>query len=183
MDYKKILLFGSVAVAILGMAWFAWTIIYDSMTYAVYSNDKEGIAMKYPKGWKLIPNPDTGAMVAMVKPKENPLILFQANWNISSTRLSVPLTLDQYVTAANAQVQFMFKDAKATASPIKLSGHEGRQIVYINNEEGGMVLICYVFIYQGSAYNITYMDFKESYLDPKKRKAITDVIRSLKVKF
>ncbi len=171
------------AVAVLGVAYLSWLMILDKMSYDLYTNEKEGISMKYPKGWKVTPYPNTGAIVVMVKPKENPLVLFQANWNISATRLPEPLTLDQYVKASNAQVQFMFKDAQATAYPVRLSGHDGRKIVYISADPEGMVILNYVFIYKGVAYNIMYIDSKDAYLDPKKSKAVTDVIHSLKVKF
>lgn len=183
MDIKKIIIYCLSAAAIAGAGYFAWLQIEDRLFFSQYTNEKEGLSIKYPKGWKVVPYPDTGAIVVMVKPKENPLVLLQANWNISATPVEATLTLDEYVKAANAQVQFMFHDAKAKARSLRLSGHEGREMVYFSPDEEGVVLITYVFIYKGVAYNLMYMDTKDAYFNPKKRKAIEHVIGSLKVDF
>ena len=183
MDIKKIILYAGIALAVIGLVLMAYFWVRDTLMYSHYSNDKEGISMKYPKGWKIIPNPEGGAIVGFVKPKDNPLILFLANWNISKTVLKVPLTLEAYAKAADAQITFAFKDVVPSMRPIKLSGHPGYELVYISSKEGGLVFISYVFIYKGTAYNVTYADEKEAYLDPARKPLIADVIRSLKVNF
>jgi len=183
MDIKKAVLFGALAVFVLGAGYLSWLIIRDKMLYSQYTNDKEGISMKYPKGWKVVPYPETGAIVGFVMPKANALVLFQANWNISATPLAEPLTLEQYAGAANAQMTFMFKDVVPSARPVKISGHEGRELVYLSRKDDGLVFITYVFIYKNVAYNITYADEKAAWLDPEKKRRVADVIGSLKVNF
>ena len=183
MDIKKILLIvGSVLLG-LGVALLVGFWIRDLMTFEQYSNVKEGIAMKFPRGWKVVPNPPGGAIVGFVEPKTNALAQFQANWNISKTELKVPLTLEEYVKAANAQITFAFRDAVPSSRPVMLSGHEGYELVYVSSKEDGLVLISYVFITKGTAYNITFADVKEAYTNLTKKQLIADVIRSLKVNF
>ncbi len=183
MEMKKVITIGVLSLFVLGAAYWAYLWIKDLIFYERYVNVEEGISMKYPKGWKVIPKPDTGAIVAFLKPKDNAFVLFQANWNISLTRLAVPLTLDQYVKAANDQMKFTFADLESTAEPVTLSGHKGYKLVYISRRSDGLMFITYVFIYNNVAYNITYADMKDVYLDKKKKQIIADVIGSLKVNF
>jgi hypothetical protein len=183
-DIKKILMYAGAAIVFIGIALLSYFLIRDFMMFTRYTNDKEGISIKYPKGWKMVEHPLGGeAIVGFVKPKESALIVFQSNWNISKTELKVPLTLEAYVKAADAQILFAFSDAVPSSKPVMLSGHPGYELIYVSSKDGGLVLISYVFIYRGTAYNITYADEKEAYFDPKRKQLIADVIRSLKVNF
>lgn len=184
MNWKKIII-GVLLALIVLVAGFAGWLVYDDMTnYDLYKNKVEGISMKYPKGWKLTQYPDGGAIAVMVKPKANAFVQFNSNWNISATTLNQPLTLDEYTKAANAQVQFMFQQVSATARKVNLSGHEGREIVYLPPvKQDGLVILTYVFIYKGVAYNVMYMGAKEDYTDPVKKRVLDHVIGSLKVTF
>ena len=183
MVLKTVLIYLFAGLVLLGAAYFVWSQIEDKAAFDLYTNPKEGFSMKYPKGWKVIPHPEGGAIVAMAKPKDNPLVMFQDNWSFSLTPLAEPLTLDQYVEAANAQVLFLFREAKASVYPMILAGHQGRKLVYISPDANGLVLVVCVFIYKNVAYNISFMGAKGAYTDFNKRRAIDHVINSLKVNF
>jgi hypothetical protein len=172
-----------ISVISTGILLIAGLWLKDSITYDHYVNAREGISIKYPKGWKVVPYPDTGAIAGFVEPRANPLVMFQANWNISATPLKVPMTLDDYVKAANAQVTFMFRDVKPSLRFLDISGHKGVELVYISSKDDGLVLVTHAFIYKGTAYNVTYADDKSAWLNPERKQMIADVIHSLKVNF
>lgn len=184
MDLKKIILIIATVIFLTGAGYLGWLWLDDYMHYAWYYNQKEAIGMKYPKGWKVVDAPSTGAIVGFVMPKPNALALFQANWNISYTKLQEEMSLEQYVKAADAQMSFLFGKLITAAQPVKLSGHNGYKLSYSSDKEGGLIIIAYFFIFKGVAYNITYADRLDEYSKSKTQQAsVEKVIQSLKVGF
>ncbi|OGX08322.1 MAG: hypothetical protein A2Z88_05770 [Omnitrophica WOR_2 bacterium GWA2_47_8] len=127
--FISIFLAGTVALIVL--------VIYlmtGKQAYKLYQNDRVGISIKYPSNWKVIENPEGGAVVVFLSPKENALDAFFENVSIVVQDLppGKAITLQEYSNKAVEQLTVTLKKTVEVVerSPATLDGRAAYRFVW-----------------------------------------------------
>jgi hypothetical protein len=133
--------------------------------FVTYKDQKEGIVIRYPRGWEVRDHPEKDVVAIFVAPQKSALQVFRENINFSTKDLSAqPLTIQQYAELVPAQMAAVFTDTVLEEkSFFNLSGHDAVKFVFHTRGLIEVMLVVYAFIYRDVAYNITYMGLADQY--------------------
>ena len=180
---KKILLRAlAVLLILLGVAAIAlWATL--QFGFLTYKDQKEGIAIRYPRGWEVRDHPEKDVVAIFVAPSRNALQVFRENINFSTKDLSAePLTIRQYAEMVPNQMAAVFSDTVLEEKTfLKLGDHDAVKFVFHTRGDLDMMLVVYAFIYRDVAYNFTYMGLTEQYA--LTRPKLEYVMRTVKLFF
>ena len=159
------LIFLSVAalLGILLVVGGVWYLVYAS-GFAAIANDKYEIAMKYPKTWTAIKDPQVNVPFAFSSPKESEMDTVLENLNIAIQDLNPEMPLQEFVNVATNQMTVVFKNMTIVQSrPDKVAGLPAHRLVFETKEPDEAMILVVCFYRDTKAYTITYLAQTRNY--------------------
>lgn len=180
---KKVVLIGLGVLAGLIVAWAVGLWIFCLLTFSTYENEKDGVALAYPKTWKIKERPMTDVIVAFISPKENSLDTFFENVNISTYDMSnLPHSTDDYARIMIDQLLMSFSDIKLLRKTVfPIAGEKGYRMVLKIIGDDPKVVVVYAFTLGTTGYNMLYIGSEERFF--KDRMMIDLMALSYKVRY